>query len=143
MARREQRGGVHQLHTMKTIRSLLFAATGLLLGTGLATASGTLTPIGAPQSPIQIRDHHVDIVINNGFARTEVTQTFFNPNAKDLEALYAFPVPKSASLSEMTIWAGEKEIHGEVLPKQQAQQVYEEEKAAGNDTGQCVITELF
>ena len=46
MARREQRGGVHQLHTMKTIRSLLFAATGLLLGTGLATASGTLTPIG-------------------------------------------------------------------------------------------------
>ncbi len=123
------------MHTMKTIRSLLFAATGLLLGTGLATASGTLTPIGAPQSPIQIRDHHVDIVINNGFARTEVTQTFFNPNAKDLEALYAFPVPKSASLSEMTIWAGEKEIHGEVLVKQQAQQVYEEEKAAGNDAG--------
>ena len=120
---------------MKTFRSLFLVATGLLCGALAASASGTLTPIGATQSPIQIRDHHVEIVINNGFARTEVTQTFFNPNTQDLEALYAFPVPKSASLSEMTIWAGEKEIHGEVLAKQQAQQVYEEEKAAGNDTG--------
>jgi Ca-activated chloride channel family protein len=120
---------------MKTIRSLFLAATGLLFGALAASASGTLTPIGATQSPIQIRDHNVEIVINNGFARTEVTQTFFNPNAQDLEALYAFPVPKSASLSEMTIWAGEKELHGEVLAKPQAQQVYEEEKAAGNDTG--------
>ncbi|MBK8474826.1 MAG: VWA domain-containing protein [Opitutaceae bacterium] len=120
---------------MKSIRSLIIAATGLLLGSLATSAAGTLTPVGATQSPIQIRDHHVDIIINNGFARTEVTQTFFNPNAKDLEAVYAFPVPKSASLSEMTIWAGEKEIHGEVLAKQQATQIYEEEKAAGNDTG--------
>lgn len=120
---------------MKTLRSLILAASGLLFGALVASASGTLTPVGATQSPIQIRDHHVDIVINNGFARTEVTQTFFNPNANDLEAIYACPVPKSASLSEMTIWAGEKELHGEVLPKPQAQQVYEEEKAAGNDTG--------
>ncbi len=120
---------------MKSIRSLILAAAGLLLGSLAASAAGTLTPIGAPQSPIQIRDHHVAIIINNGFARTEVTQTFFNPNTKDLEAIYAFPVPKSASLSEMTIWAGEKEIHGEVLAKQQATQIYEEEKAAGNDTG--------
>ena len=120
---------------MKTIRSLFLAATGLLFGALTASAAGTLTPTGAPQTPIQIRDHHVEIVINNGFARTEVTQTFFNPNPKDLEATYAFPVPKSASLSEMTIWAGEKELHGEVLAKEQAKQVYEEEKAAGNDTG--------
>ncbi|MFT3830695.1 MAG: VIT and VWA domain-containing protein [Opitutaceae bacterium] len=120
---------------MKTIRSLFLAAAGLLGIATAALAAGTLTPVGATQSPMQIRDHHVDIVINNGFARTEVTQTFFNPNTQDLEAIYAFPVPKSASLSEMTIWAGEKELQGEVLPKQQAQQVYEEEKAAGNDTG--------
>ncbi len=128
-------GAVHQMHTMKTIRSLFLAATGLLGVATSAFAAGTLTPVGATHSPIQIRDHHVDIVINNGFARTEVTQTFFNPNAQDLEAIYAFPVPKSASLSEMTIWAGEKELQGEVLPKAQATQVYEEEKAAGNDTG--------
>jgi len=62
---------------------------------GQTFAAGTLTPVGSPQAPIEIRDHHVAIVINNGFARTEVMQTFFNPNAQDLEAVYAFPVPRA------------------------------------------------
>jgi len=35
----------------------------------------------------------------------------------------------------MTIWAGESELHGEVLPKQEAEKVYQEEKSKGNDTG--------
>ncbi len=98
-------------------------------------AAGTLTPKGAGYLPIQIRDHHVNIIINNGFAMTEVHQTFFNPNDRDLEAVYTFPLPKSASLSEVTIYAGEKEIHGEVLEKQQASQIYQEERDKGNDTG--------
>ena len=65
-----------------------------------AFAAGTLTPAGAVDAPIQIREHTVDVVIDNGHARTEVTQVFFNPNPKDLEAVYGFPVPTSASLSE-------------------------------------------
>lgn len=100
-----------------------------------AFAGGTLTPVGSPHAPIQIRSHQVDVTINNGFARTEVLQTFFNPNPADLEAVYAFPVPKSASLSEVTITSGEKTLQGEVLPKQEAQTIYEEEKAKGNDAG--------
>ncbi|MBE2216357.1 MAG: VWA domain-containing protein [Opitutaceae bacterium] len=115
-------------------RSLVVAAGACALA-AVIHAAGTLTPVGSPQAPIQIRDHQVSIVINNGFARTEVQQVFFNPNPQDLEAVYAFPIPKSASLSEVTIWAGERELHGEVMPKDKAQQVYEEEKSAGNDAG--------
>ncbi len=66
-------------------------------------AAGTLSPLGSPEAPVRIVDHHVDVVINNGFAKTEVTQTFFNPNDTDLEAIYSFPVPRSASLSEFSI----------------------------------------
>ena len=77
----------------------------------------------------------MQVVINNGFAHTEVTQTFYNPNASDLEGVYAFPVPVSASLSEVTIFAGEREIHGEVVEKERAQRIYEEEKSRGNDAG--------
>src|SRR5262249_29895890 len=98
-------------------------------------AAGTLKPTGSPEQPIQIRDHHVQVVINNGFARTEVVQTFFNPNAADLEAIYSFPVPKSGSLAQVTAQMGEKEIHGEVLPKREADALYEDEKSKGNDTG--------
>ncbi|WP_221029272.1 VIT and vWA domain-containing protein [Actomonas aquatica] len=98
-------------------------------------AGGTLTPVGSAHAPIQIRSHQVNVTLNNGFAQTEVLQTFYNPNAADLEAVYAFPVPRGASLSEITINNGEKTLQGEVLPKAQAEQVYEEEKAAGNDAG--------
>ena len=98
-------------------------------------AAGTLSPLGSPEAPVRIVDHHVDVVITNGFAKTEVTQTFFNPNDTDLEAIYSFPVPRSASLSEFSIYAGETEINGEVLTKDQARRIYGEERDKGRDTG--------
>src|SRR5687767_12869770 len=124
-----------KLRTIRTAAAVLLAL-GVSAGTQLR-AAGILTPKGAPRIPIQIKDHHVDVVINNGFARTEVQQTFFNPNPTNLEAIYSFPLPKSASLSEVTIFAGEKEIHGEVLEKKEANQVYEAEKQSGSDTGKA------
>jgi Ca-activated chloride channel homolog len=122
---------------MKRIVLLLSAAVACV---GLATrspAAGVLTPKGSSQAPIQMRDHQVNIVINNGFARTEVQQTFYNPNATNLEAIFSLPLPKSASLSEVTLFTGEKEIHGEVLPKAEAQKAFEEEKSKGNDAGKA------
>jgi Ca-activated chloride channel family protein len=120
------------------MRTLTQWLTGLLLvlaGTAGVEAAGTLTPRGSPAQPIQIRDHRVDVVITNGFARTEVLQTFHNPNDSALEATYAFPVPKHASLSEVTMWLGEREIRGEVLEKERARQVYQEEREAGKEAG--------
>ncbi|MDR0353084.1 MAG: VWA domain-containing protein [Opitutaceae bacterium] len=116
------------LAALASMLSLLGVMTGL-------HAAGTLTPAGSPDAPIQIRDHQVNVTINNGFAQTEVLQTFFNPNAADLEAVYAFPVPKSASLSEVTIQTGEKTLNGEVLPRAEAETLYNEEKSRGNDAG--------
>jgi Ca-activated chloride channel family protein len=120
---------------MKLRIQALVATVALAAIAGTATAAGTLTPVGSPDAPIQIRHHHVNVVINNGFARTEVTQTFFNPNPVDLEGIYAFPVPRSASLSEVVISVGETEIHGEVIPKAEAERIYEEERDRGSDAG--------
>lgn len=120
---------------MKLIRKLLRGITALFMPLALGHAAGTLTPTGSAQTPIQIRTHQVNVTLNNGFAQTEVLQTFFNPNAQDLEAIYAFPVPKSASLSEVTIVTGEKTLNGEVLPKSEAEKIYQEERASGNDAG--------
>lgn len=114
----------------------------LLVGAPALFAAGTLTPVGAGHTPIKIKDHTVDVVIDNGFARIEVTQVFFNPNDKDLEAVYGFPVPSSASLSEITIWNGERVLEGEVIEAKEAKRVYEEERDAGNDAGlgECACT---
>lgn len=118
-----------------TMLLFLFAAPAVF-------AAGTLTPVSSADAPIQIREHTVDVVIDNGFARTEVTQVFFNPNVKDLEAVYGFPVPNSASLSEITIWSGDHVLNGEVIEANQANQVYQEERDAGNDAGlgECSCT---
>ena len=104
----------------------------LFLGTVPSTslAAGMLTPTGSGHQPIRIRDHHVNVVINNGFAMTEVLQTFYNPNQQDLEAVYSFPLPKSASLSEVTIYVGEREINGEVLEKKKHSSSTKTKKAA-------------
>jgi Ca-activated chloride channel family protein len=123
------------------IRFVLIVA--LAMAASLSHAAGILTPTGSPHKPIQIRDHHVNVVINNGYAMTEVHQTFYNPNPENLEALYSFPLPKSASLSEVTIYAGEREIHGEVLEKQKARQIYQDEKSRGNETGLAEKNEFY
>lgn len=108
-----------------------------------AVGAGILTPRGSDHQPIRILDHHVNVTINNGYARTEVIQTFFNPNDMPLEAVYSFPLPESASLSEVTIYVGEKEMTGEVVPRDRAAQLYEEERSQGGEAGLAEKNEFY
>ena len=85
--------------------------------------------------PWKSAEHNVEVVIESGYAITTVEQTFFNPHAQDLEAIYSFPVPEKGTVSEFTIWIDGKPVSGEVLEKKQARQVYETEKQAGRDAG--------
>jgi Ca-activated chloride channel family protein len=114
----------------------------ILIAAPALFAAGTLTPVGSVDAPIQIKEHTVDVVIDNGFARTEVNQVFFNPNPKDLEAVYGFPVPSNSSLSEITIRSGDVVLNGEVIEAKEAKKVYQEERDAGNDAGlgECACT---
>ena len=101
---------------------------------GQSQAAGLLKPKSGDESFISIKSHHVNVVINNGYARTEVDQVFYNSGDSDLEAVYSFPLPKQASLSELSLWINGQEVIGEVLEKQKARQLYEDQKAKGNDT---------
>ncbi|MBW2276120.1 MAG: VWA domain-containing protein [Deltaproteobacteria bacterium] len=124
-----------QTNKNRMVLVLASAIVAVLLAPGAVFAAGTLTPAGSSQQPLEIADHHVEVVINNGFARTEVTQTFRNTNENDIEGIYAFPLPKSASLAEMTIVTGEQRLQGEVVPRKEATKIYEEERGQGNDSG--------
>jgi Ca-activated chloride channel family protein len=99
-----------------------------------AQGAGLLKPIDDTDSNIHIRSHRVDVTINNGFARTEVDQVFANKGDQDLEAIYTFPLPKKASLSELSLWIDGQEVIGEVVEKDRARTIYEDEKARGNET---------
>lgn len=86
-------------------------------------------------APLTQSDHRVNVQIQNGFARTEVLQTWANPNQTDSEATYLMPLPRHASLSELKITAGETVLAGEVRPTDEAERIYREEKEAGRDAG--------
>jgi Ca-activated chloride channel family protein len=100
-----------------------------------ARAAGVLRPANAGDAPIEILDHAVRVVTNNGFSRVEVRQTFHNPNPTATDAVYEFPVPPDAALSEMTIELDDRTLRGEVVDEARAQSIYEEETNQGNQAG--------
>jgi len=102
---------------------------------GLTQAAGLLTPCNSGLPALEIRDHMVDVVIEDGYAITTVEQVFVNPHDIDLEAQYSFPVPAHGTVVELTVWIDGQPVTGEVLEQEQARQLYEEEKAAGRDAG--------
>lgn len=116
------------------IRSALAGIAAWLLVSS-ANAAGLLTPTDGSLQPLSIRDHHVEVVIEDGYAITTVDQVFHNPHHRDLEAHYSFPVPEKGTVAEFNLWIDGKPITGEVLEKQAAREIYEAEKAAGRDAG--------
>ena len=60
---------------MKSILQGLILLTAALFG-GLSQAAGLLTPSDGSLPAMEIRDHHVDVVIEDGYAITTVEQVF-------------------------------------------------------------------
>jgi Ca-activated chloride channel family protein len=111
----------------------LFAVILAIFGAGAADAAGLLTPKGQSSS-LDIRDHKVKVVVDDGYVLTEIDQVFINTSINDTEAVYSFPVPSHAAVAEFTYWIDGVPVTGEVLKKEAARTLYEEEKAAGRET---------
>jgi len=111
----------------------LIAVVLALFATGSANAAGLLTPKGQSSS-LEIRDHEVSVVVEDGYVVTKIDQVFINTSANDVEAVYSFPVPSHAAVAEFTYWIDGKPVTGEVLEKEEARNLYETEKGAGRET---------
>ena len=109
--------------------------TALLLLACSTQAAGLLTPSDGRLPALEIRDHRVDVVIEDGYAITTVEQVFVNPHDFDLEAQYSFPVPNQGTVVELTVWIDGAPVTGEVFEQEEARQLYEQEKAAGREAG--------
>ncbi|MES9994059.1 MAG: VIT and VWA domain-containing protein [Candidatus Thiodiazotropha sp.] len=116
---------------MKKFKYLILGIS-LLAGQGVM-AAGLMTPKSANLPQLEIKQHHVEVTIEDGYAVTSVEQVFFNPNDVELEARYSFPVPEKASVGEFTYWIDGKPITGEVLEKKQAREVYQQERDQGRE----------
>jgi Ca-activated chloride channel homolog len=103
--------------------------------TPTAHSAGLLVADGGFGGALEIKEHEVQVTINNGVAVTKVTQIFHNKEKRQVEALYTFPVPRGGSVANFSMWINGKEMVGEVLEKQQARQIYNSYKQVRQDPG--------
>ncbi len=108
--------------------------TAALIATTTVHGAGLIKPLGGGNAGAFIKSHHVEVIINNGYAQTIVEQVFGNNSDNDYEAIYSFPIPKKASLSEISLWIDGNEVVGEVIEKERAREIYEDQVTKGNDT---------
>lgn len=100
-----------------------------------ARAAGLLVADGGFGGVLTIESHEVEVRVDNGVAVTRVEQVFRNTENRVVEALYTFPVPKSASVAGFSMWIGGREMVGEVVEKEKARQIYESYKERRQDPG--------
>ncbi len=122
---------------LKLIPKALVAAVlavGVLAGPP-TRAAGLLIADGGFGGVLEVKEHDVQVTINNGIAVTKITQVFHNTESRQVEALYTFPVPKGASVANFSMWINGKEMVGEVLEKKRAREIYESYKQKRQDPG--------
>lgn len=113
-----------RLHRWISLRAvLMLLGVVALASAGSARAAGLLVPTGQTQS-LAIASQQVSVRIDNGVAVTTVNQVFRNAADAPLEALYTFPVPREASVSNFSMWINGQEVIGEVLERQRAREIY-------------------
>ncbi|PKF61583.1 hypothetical protein CW745_09660 [Psychromonas sp. psych-6C06] len=118
---------------MKYFNYKLIATLLILFVSQSSFAAGLLKAKNANYQDLQINTHDVHVIVQDGYVRTAVEQTFYNPNNTSLEALYTFPVPEGAAVGEFSYWINGQEVIAEIVEKEQAKQIYQQQKQAGQE----------
>ncbi|HOF90095.1 MAG TPA: VIT domain-containing protein, partial [Armatimonadota bacterium] len=69
--------------------------------------------------------------ISGFIARVQVTQTFVNTAADNIEAVYVFPLPNTAAVDGMTMVIGDRRVVGVIKQRADARRLYEEALSRG------------
>jgi Ca-activated chloride channel family protein len=78
-----------------------------------------------------LKHTEVTAEVSGYIARTEVEQQYENPFAEVIEAVYVFPLPAMAAVNDFVMQIGERKIVGLVRPREEAERIYQEARAAG------------
>ncbi|HEV8577692.1 MAG TPA: marine proteobacterial sortase target protein [Thermoanaerobaculia bacterium] len=81
--------------------------------------------------PAPVLETDVAFHVTGLVARATVSQRFCNPTQLWVEGVYVFPLPENAAVDALTLRAGGHVIEGQIKERAEAQQIYEQAKAAG------------
>ena len=121
-------------HALDWTRELMLAAESPLVP-GSQHAGGDLIAVdpNGQKAKLELRRLHVDVYIEDGFARTTIDQTFFNHEMNQLEGTFYFPLPPDASLSRLAMYVDGLLKEGGMMERDYARQVYEDIRYAQRD----------
>jgi tetratricopeptide (TPR) repeat protein len=85
------------------------------------------------EAKLSLRKFHVDVFIEDGFARTTIDQTYFNSDPWQMEGTFYFPLPPDASLSRLAMYVDGQLMEGGMVERDYARQVYETIRYARRD----------
>ena len=121
---------------MSTGKTRHLAAAGLaslllIASAGSASAQGWIEPNThryVPHSPVERVRSDVTVTIDGvrRVAVVEVEEVFRNRAGTMMEGDYLYPIPPGAVFTNFSLFMGETELRGEVLPADRARQIYEE-----------------
>lgn len=96
--------------------------------------SGTLvTRDGAGTTvPLPLRHTDVRADVRSHLSTVDVRQSFHNPFATRIEAVYLFPLPADAAVREFVMAIGERRIRGIIRPREEARAIYLEARSQGH-----------
>lgn len=84
------------------------------------------------QLPVPLKHTDVSASIAGYISSVNVTQTFVNPFSTKIEAVYVFPLPENAAVSEFIMTVGERRIRGIIREREEAQRIYNDARAQGH-----------
>ena len=113
-------------HALAWTRDLM-AQTAAPLVPASAYRGGALVAIGPDGQPnrLSLRKYHVDVHIEDGFARTTIDQTYFNAHSGRLEGTFHFPLPADASLSRLAMYVDGTRMEGGMVERDYGRAVYQ------------------
>jgi predicted Zn-dependent protease len=85
------------------------------------------------EAKLTLRKFHVDVFLEDGFARTTIDQTYFNSDPWQMEGTFYFPLPPDASLSRLAMYVNGQLMEGGMVERDYARQVYETIRYARRD----------
>jgi Ca-activated chloride channel family protein len=81
--------------------------------------------------PLPLEHTAVRAHVHGYIGTVDVTQQFQNPYDEKIEAVYLFPLPEKAAVSEFVMTIGERKIRGILREKEEALRIYRDARAQG------------
>jgi len=81
--------------------------------------------------PLPLKHTDVHASVEAFLATVEVTQQYENPFDTKIEAVYVFPLPQSAAVTDFLMKIGDRTIRGVIREKEEAKRIYEQAKRQG------------